>query len=291
MARSGTVDDNRIFGRKYYQITPDAGQDSVDANYASYGGNPIFKQRSLYYGNCGVSTPGTRSASGSDCKSSTGGEFLFINAGQIAVVGTACAAGKPMCDYATATTSGATGTAACILGHSLVNTDCTVATQMLFMGDGREDVASSTVTEPSTTTGQEQPYTRCLVCHDSQEFLTPPSAANQVTLGCWNPSGSSVFDTDQEATMDPRKYCQPANGFCSTTTWQYSTRDKAGTTTSHWVGVERGCSDVTTEQTAPSYESVGNDYNFKRALSSTKAYVRYHAATNTASKAKDNAKV
>ena len=154
------------------------------------------------------------------------------------------------------------------------------------MGDGREDEPATTVTEVTTTTVQEQPYTRCLVCHDSQEFLSPPSASNQISSPCWNPSGSSTFETDAEANMDPRKFCRPANGLCATTTWQYSTRDKAGTTTSHWIGVERGCADPSTTQTAPSYDSTGNSYNFKRALSSTKAFVRYYAATNTASKAK-----
>ena len=53
---------------------------------------------------------------------------------------------------------------------------------VLFMGDGREDEPASTVTAVSTTTVQETAYTRCLVCHDSQEFSTPPSTSNQVNI-------------------------------------------------------------------------------------------------------------
>ena len=160
-----------------------------------------------------------------------------------------------------------------------------------FMGDGREDAPAASVTVATTTTFQEQSYTRCLVCHGSQEFLSPPSAANQITDPCWNPSGSSVFATTLKATKDPRQYCQATNGLCATTTWQYSTKNSGGATTSHWIGVERGCADPSTAGTAPSHATTGNDYNFKRALESAKAYVRYYPATNTASKAKHNAKV
>ena len=91
--------------------------------------------------------------------------------------------------------------------------------------------------------------------------------------------------------LGARKFCKPLNGLCSTTTWQYSTKDKGGSTTSHWVGIERGCAGAPTANTMATHDTTGNTYNFKRGISSGKAFVRFYAASNTASKAKDNAKV
>ena len=306
LQRDGTAVDNRVWGKKYHEAGTSTNSNNIyvasavaadativtetDATYISYGGNPIFKVRGKYYGNCGAATSTT------DCYASntvSGTTYPYVLAGQKSNTGTCSNGGAAQCDTATASTQGAAGTSACIVvgADSLGSCPSADVTQLYFMGDGREDAPGTSVTTASTLKPQEMPYTRCLVCHGSQEFLTPPSAANQISDPCWNPSGSSIFSTTAEATMDPRLYCQPANGFCSTTTWQYSTKDTAGTTTSHWVGVERGCASTSTTQTLPSYNDQGNDYNFKRGLSSTYAYVRYHAATNTASKAKDNAKV
>ena len=162
--------------------------------------------------------------------------------------------------------------------------------QVLFMGDGREDDVSSTETALTITPYQQTPYTRCLICHGTQEFQTPPAIASEITIPCWNPSGSTSFDTDFEATLDPRKYCKPAHGFCKTTTWQYSTRDAAGSTSSYWVGIERGCPDHSVDSMRATHDETGVAHTTKRGATNMKEYVRYYPATNTASKAKDNAK-
>ena len=153
-----------------------------------------------------------------------------------------------------------------------------------FMGDGREDKADDTSTTLSIVPVQETPYTRCLICHGTQEFRSPPLVGSEVTHPCWNPSGSTLYDTDLDATLDPRKYCQPTLGFCSTTTWQYSTFDDAGATSSHWIGIERGCGDDTNTPTD------ATSHTTKRGATAMNERIRWYAATNTASKAKDNAK-
>ena len=162
--------------------------------------------------------------------------------------------------------------------------------QVLFMGDGREDDVSSTATALTITPVQSTPYTRCLICHGTQEFRTPPAIASEITMPCWNPSGSTIYPTDDEATMDPRKYCKPTHGFCKTTTWQYSTRDSAGSTSSYWVGIERGCPEHTVESMRATENDIGVAHTTKRGATNMKEFVRYYPGTNTASKAKDNAK-
>ena len=164
------------------------------------------------------------------------------------------------------------------------------ASQVLFMADGREDSTSTTATALTITPVQSTPYTRCLICHGTQEFQTPPAIASEITIPCWNPSGSTVFETDLEATIDPRKYCKPSHGFCKTTTWQYSTRDSAGSTSSYWVGIERGCPVHTVDSMLASHNDEGVAHTTKRGATNMKEYVRYYPASNTASKAKDNAK-
>lgn len=152
------------------------------------------------------------------------------------------------------------------------------------MGDGREDKAETSSTTLSIVPVQETSYTRCLICHGTQEFRSPPLVSSEVTDNCWNPSGSTAYDTDLDATLDPLKYCKPTNGFCSTTTWQYSTYDDAGATSSHWIGIERGCA---TDAVAP---VTALSHTTKRGATGMQERVRWYAATNTASKAKDNAK-
>jgi len=164
------------------------------------------------------------------------------------------------------------------------------ASQILFMGDGREDNVATTATALTITPFQQTPYTRCLICHGTQEFQTPPAIASAITIPCWNPSGSTTYETDFEATLDPRKYCKPAHGFCKTTTWQYSTRDSAGSTSSYWVGIERGCPDHTVDSMRATHDTTGVAHTTKRGATNMKEFVRYYPATNTASKAKDNAK-
>ena len=47
--------------------------------------------------------------------------------------------------------------------------------QVLFMGDGREDDSATAL---STVSVQSQKYTRCLVCHGSQEFTIPQAQSS-----------------------------------------------------------------------------------------------------------------
>ena len=171
-----------------------------------------------------------------------------------------------------------------------IDFDGSDASQVLFMGDGREDATSTTATALTITPVQSTPYTRCLICHGTQEFQTPPAIASEITIPCWNPSGSTIFKTDLESTVDPRRYCQPSHGFCKTTTWQYSTRDAAGSTSSYWVGIERGCPDHTVDSMLATHDDIGVAHTTKRGATNMKEFVRYYPATNTASKAKDNAK-
>ena len=179
------------------------------------------------------------------------------------------------------------------LGARPAETDCTeddgCDDTVYFMGDGREDDPSTKVL--TITPIQETPYTRCLICHGTQEFKTPPAQSSEITDPCWNPSGSTLYKTDLQATLDPRKYCIPPNGFCMTTTWQYSTQDLSGATSSHWVGIERNCPDNTVDaQMATNDNDSGVSHTTKRGATGMKEYVRYYPASNTASKAKDNAK-
>merc|ERR1712168_375194 len=82
----------------------------------------------------------------------------------------------------------------------------------------------------------------------------------------------------------------PTAGCCKTTTWQYSTRDSAGSTSSYWVGIERGCPDTSVDSQRATNDDVGVAHTTKRGATNMKEFVRYYPATNTASKAKDNAK-
>ncbi len=152
------------------------------------------------------------------------------------------------------------------------------------MGDGREDAI--TTGDVSTVNIQTFDSIRCLVCHDAQEFSTAPLQSSDITMPCWNPSGN-VFATDDEAARDPTKYCSSTNGLCMTKTWQYKTENTADVVTSHWVAIERGCAPDAEAATLGTTAITLSPNN--RALAAN-MFVRMHAATNTASKAKDNAK-
>ena len=118
-------------------------------------------------------------------------------------------------------------------------------TRVYFIGDGRESSAvGNSDTDLTITAVQTTPFTRCLVCHGAEEFSRPPSRSKEVTLSCWNPSDSSAFGTEREDTMDPKKFCTPPYGYCNTITWQYSTKSASGSTSSYWIGIQRGCMDL-----------------------------------------------
>ena len=171
-------------------------------------------------------------------------------------------------------------------------TDRSEANSQFFSMDGRDDYVDHSATDAavSTTSIQVQTETRCLVCHGSQEFSNYPSQAAEITMPCWNPSGSNSFQTDTTASLDPTKYCIPSDtGLCYTKTFQYGTKDARGVTTSNWMVISRGCvesDDVATQNTDTGDILTGNT----RSVSNAYMNVRMYAATNSASKAKDNAK-
>lgn len=164
--------------------------------------------------------------------------------------------------------------------------------------DGREAEPSDLTTrqtnqQPTTEAVQSTPFTLCLVCNGAQEFSAQPTTAADITDPCWNPSGSSVFKTDDVTARDINKYCVPNNGMCRTETWQYKTKNDLQTT-SFWVGIERGCQTNTPSTSAGTVSDntsgEGEAHGTNRAADSMTKFVRYYIATNTASKAKDNAK-
>ena len=59
-------------------------------------------------------------------------------------------------------------------------TSCAGSTDNCYMGDGREDKSDATETSVSIVGVQETPYTRCLICHGTQEFRSPPATASEV---------------------------------------------------------------------------------------------------------------
>ena len=167
-----------------------------------------------------------------------------------------------------------------------------------FAIDGREAAPSDLATrrtneQPTTEAVQSTPFTLCLVCNGAQEFSAQPTSAADITDPCWNPSGSSVFKTDDVTARDINKFCVPNNGMCRTETWQYKTKNDLQTT-SFWVGIERGCQTNTASTSAGTVSSVtsgdGESHGTNRAADGMTKFTRYYIATNTASKAKDNAK-
>ena len=156
-----TVGD-AVFGRKY------------EAGATTYGANPTFKERGKYYGLC------TSSSAISDTTSDTDGDNkCFTNNSKAGIARTALAGldnacpAIAICDL--------TGSVECVVTGEATDVCDGVAgrtstvSQQLFMGDGREDDSATAL---STVTGQKQKYTRCLVCHGSQEFTTPQAQSS-----------------------------------------------------------------------------------------------------------------
>ena len=106
-------------------------------------------------------------------------------------------------------------------------------------------------------------------------------------MPCWNPSGSSRFNIDTTALMDPNQYCQPPPEapYCTTSTWQYSTKDFFGSSTSHWIGINRGCATSKTTSATGAAASGNN-----RAVNGLLENIRLYLPTNTAAQARDNAR-
>ena len=164
--------------------------------------------------------------------------------------------------------------------------------------DGREalpndDPTRRTNSNPTSTAAQQAAFTLCLVCHGSQEFTTQPTISSQVTTDCWNPSSASGYATDDITARNTNFFCVPRNGICTTETWQYSTEDDLATT-SFWVGITRGCQSGSAGELKPTYSNdatLAADHGTPIGARGMKKFVRTYMATNTAAKAKDNAKV
>ena len=132
------------------------------------------------------------------------------------------------------------------------------------------------------------------MCSGSQEFKSQPKQSAEITDPCWNPSGSTVWATDDVTARDVNRYCVPNNGLCKTSTWQYATKNSLKIT-SYWVGIQRGCQDNVDGSNTGGIvsfvkEGDGFPHGIARAADGMTKFVRYYAATNTAAKAKDNAK-
>ena len=146
-----TVGD-AVHGRKY------------EIGATTYGANPMFKQRGKFYGLCG----GAPASPDAKCTATTLAGLAVADV----VDGDCPDEGKIICDIAQK--------ADCIFVAAASNTcpaartSATVA-QQLYMGDGREDDSATVL---STVSVQTQKYTRCLVCHGSQEFTIPQAQSS-----------------------------------------------------------------------------------------------------------------
>ena len=160
-----TVGD-AVHGRKY------------DLTATTYGANPTFKERGKYYGLCTASTA-VAAASGDDgvdTKCLTDNSNAGLHVAGLADLDDECPTDDgaiKICDLETNLECVVTGQATDVCGDVSGRTS-TVA-QQLFMGDGREDDSATAL---STVTGQKQKYTRCLVCHGSQEFTIPQAQSS-----------------------------------------------------------------------------------------------------------------
>ena len=162
-----TVGD-AVHGRKY------------DRAATTFGANPTFKERGKFYGLCSQATKeadspcasvadvGTQPASltkDTDCN--VDGDSAITDSRAVRI-----------CDLEQQVDCVFTGTATDACPDS--GRTSTVA-QQLFMGDGREDDSATAL---STVTGQKQKYTRCLVCHGSQEFTIPQAQSSGNSTFC-----------------------------------------------------------------------------------------------------------
>ena len=108
-----------------------------------------------------------------------------------------------------------------------------------------------------------------------------------------SPKSASSYATDDITARNTNFFCVPRNGLCVTETWQYSTEDELATT-SFWVGVRRSCQSASAGELKPTWSKEYDDaadHGTPRGARGMKKFVRTYLATNTAAKAKDNAKV
>ena len=150
-----------VFGRKYERTA------------TTYGANPVFKERGKFYGTCPLSSRSTDSK----CENAgAAGTNQYNNPPSDSGCTGSGYSMQPVCDLEQK--------AECVL-FSASKDLCNEASdagsrsisvlQQKFMGDGRDGVDASTVTK---TTAQTQQFTRCIVCHDSQELEISPSKSS-----------------------------------------------------------------------------------------------------------------
>ena len=150
-----------VFGRKYERTA------------TTYGANPMFKERGKFYGTC----PKSSRSTDSKCENiGAAGTTQYLNPPDDSGCSGSGYSMQPVCDLEQK--------AECLL-FSAPSNMCSEAndaqsrsisvSQQLFMGDGRDNVDASSVTK---TTAQTQQFTRCIVCHDSEELLISPSKSS-----------------------------------------------------------------------------------------------------------------
>ena len=159
-----------VYGRKY------------DVGATTYGANPIFKQRGKFYGTCNLTT---LTADATHCNNDSPLGTDIVGPGMANVVAgfastdAKCPATK-VCgsDKIVNCVFNGEATNSCVSTNSAL-TDfalrTSAVTDQLFMGDGREDDSATAL---STVSVQSQKYTRCLVCHGSQEFTIPQAQSS-----------------------------------------------------------------------------------------------------------------
>ena len=167
-----TVGD-AVHGRKY------------ELGATTYGANPMFKQRGKYYGKCSLTTKVEDTDHCNNDSPFTGeqrgpGVSIAATVSSIATF-TAKDANCPgirICDTDKNVDCILTGTATDVctgVADAADRASTNNVAAQLFMGDGRED---DTATALSTVSVQTQKYTRCLVCHGSQEFTIPQAQSS-----------------------------------------------------------------------------------------------------------------
>ena len=142
----------------------------------------MFKQRGKFYGTCSLTTKvedATHCGNDSPYTSPIIGPGMSNTEAAFSASATTkdehCP-GTRICDTDKRVACVLTGTAdVCISTVSDFASRSPAFAEQLFMGDGRED---DTATALSTVSLQTQKYTRCLVCHGSQEFAIPQAQSS-----------------------------------------------------------------------------------------------------------------
>ena len=151
-----------VHGRKYVKTA------------TTFGANPMFKQRGKYYGLCNNED----SSVTADAECAKVADNGATGTAVTSIADTGCPTegikicgtdNKTVCIYDKAASD------TCPAARTAAHNAADRVAQQLFMGDGREDDSATTL---STVSVQTQKYTRCLVCHGSQEFTIPQAQSS-----------------------------------------------------------------------------------------------------------------